>query len=320
MLLCFRFIRRGIALQLLLLVAANAWTNYVPSMSGPVILPPVEIAPTVFMPMMNVGHPNGNCTHGVGPGCAIEAENMTITWLTIGGRGIDTAMEYQNQKNIGAAINEAIERGIIPNRSAVFITTKISPNVIDKKSALDAVKIDIDQLNVSYIDLVLHHFPRDSDTENKAIWSGLVEAKAQGLVRSIGVSHYTIKNLESIASLNIGIPSVNQCKLYVGFHDDVTIDYCKSHNITYEAFSALHYVDFTRTEIQDIAVDHNVSVEQIALRWVSQYKGGCPIAVSPGLEKAYAEEDLRLGSFTLTDTEMDILTAISSTLVKSSHH
>lgn len=45
--------------------------------------------------------------------------------------------------------------------------------------------------------------------------------------------------MESILSLNIGTPAVNQCSLYLGFHDDETISYCKSKSITYEAYGAL---------------------------------------------------------------------------------
>ena len=122
------------------------------------------------------------------------------------------------------------------------------------------------------------------------------------------MSHYSVANLESIVT--IGIPSVNQCELYVGYHDDPTITYCKSKGITYEGYGALRSVDLTGAAITKIAADHSVSTAQVALRWVTQYQGGCPVAVSPGLNQQYAEEDLGLGSFTLTDTEMSTLTAI----------
>ena len=124
------------------------------------------------------------------------------------------------------------------------------------------------QLNVTYIDLVLQHFPCGSAAENQAVWKGLIEAKNQGLVRAVGVSHYSVAELESIVSLNIGSPAVNQCNLYVGLHDDATITYCKSKNITYEAYGALRDVDLTGAVITKIATSHGVSTAQVALRWV----------------------------------------------------
>jgi diketogulonate reductase-like aldo/keto reductase len=73
------------------------------------------------------------------------------------------------------------------------------------------------------VDLVLQHFPCKSDAENQAVWSGLVQAKALGLTRAIGVSHYTVQGLEAILALNKGMPVVNQCGMCLGDHDDATI-------------------------------------------------------------------------------------------------
>ena len=60
---------------------------------------------------------------------------------------------------------------------------------------------DVQQLGLSQVDLVLQHFPCMTDAENQAVWTGLVEAKAQGLTRAIGVSHFSQSQLESIMSL-----------------------------------------------------------------------------------------------------------------------
>lgn len=287
-----------------------AATHFIAASPTPNTLRPFVIDPGVVMPAVNIGHPDSGCEHGLGPGCAAAAENMTLMWLKIGGIGIDTAFGYQNQPEVGAAVNTAIEQGIVASRKGVFITTKINPNLCTEEAALAAVKVDVQQLNVTYIDLVLQHFPCGSAAENQAVWKGLIEAKNQGLVRAVGVSHYSVAELESIVSLNIGSPAVNQCNLYVGLHDDATITYCKSKNITYEAYGALRDVDLTGAVITKIATSHGVSTAQVALRWVTQYEGGCPVAVSPGENEQYAEEDLGLGAFTLTDKDMKLLTKI----------
>lgn len=67
-------------------------------------------------------------------------------------------------------------------------------------------------------------------------WKALQEAKSAGQARSIGVSHFTISDLEKLSGDK---PSVNQCSLSVRFHDDETIEYCRQHNITYMSFSPL---------------------------------------------------------------------------------
>lgn len=289
-----------------LVVAAGA--------ENPLPLPPFVIAPGVSMPACNVGHPDDGCQHGVGPGCAAAATNETLLWLKIGGRGVDTAFGYQNQPQVGDAIKQAVDAGIVATRSEVFVTTKINPGgrggagVCSAAAALAAVKVDVEQIGVGPLDLVLQHFPCSTDAGNKAVWLGLIQAKAQGLTRAIGVSHFTQAQLESIMSLNKGAPSVNQCEMAVGSHDDATREYCQAHGITYEAYGTLRNVDLTDKTLVKVAAVHKVSAAQVALRWVTQH--GCPIAVSPGLHEDYAVQDLGLGGFNLTDSEMKAIAAI----------
>ena len=76
-------------------------------------------------------------------------------------------------------------------------------------------------------------------------------------------------------------PSVNQCGMSVGSHDDATIAFCKAHQITYEAYGTLRNVDFTNPELMLIATAHGVSAAQVALRFVTQYMVDNPLAVSP---------------------------------------
>ena len=100
--------------------------------------------------------------------------------------------------------------------------------------------------------------------------------------------------------------------MYLGSHDDATIAFCDAYNITYEAFGTLRDVDFTNPQLLAVAATHGVSAAQVALRFITQFGGGRghPLAVSPGINVDFAQEDLELGSFTLTDAEMAILAAI----------
>ena len=135
-----------------------------------------------------------------------------------------------------------------------------------------------------------------------------MRSRKLGLARAVGVSHYDQVQLQSLISLGIGIPAVNQCELRIGQHDDVTIHFCQAHGITYEAYGALRSVDLDDQLITAIAGVHNVSAAQVALRWVTQL--GCPAAVSPGLREDYPVEDLFLGGFSLSAKEMSRLSAL----------
>lgn len=85
-----------------------------------------------------------------------------------------------------------------------------------RKSVQDSLKA----LNTSYLDLYLIHWPGagrilESSPDNPKLridtWTTLVELKKEGLLRSIGVSNYTIKHLEHLLQHCSGIkPDVNQ--------------------------------------------------------------------------------------------------------------
>jgi len=263
-------------------------------------IPSFEIAPNVVMPGINAGHPDDNSTE----------TNAALDWLKSGGRGIDTAYDYHNQDQVGEAIRQS---GIA--RENLFITTKISPLVIrTAENALNAVKTDLKELKLDYVDLVLHHFPFENEKDNVEIWKGLEMALEQNLTRSIGVSNYVEKDLKAILALKSVVPAVNQAQMSVGSHDDDTISFCKSHGITYEAYSPLRHVNLTDSRLMSIADKHGVSTAQVCLRWIVQQD--VVIATSPGVNMEFVDADLELGTFSLSKDEMDILSSMSSNQLK----
>jgi len=249
------------------------------------------------MPAISLGHPDDNGT----------MFNSTLDWLSLGGRGIDTAMDYHNQKDIGAALNAA---SATHPRSTLFLTSKISPMICSEITAMAQIKSDLSELGIEQLDLVLHHFPCSSEKGTQAVYRALQKAQKLGLTRAIGVSNYGKKDLDAVLSLGGTPPAVNQCQMSVGSHDDETISYCQTHKIFYEAFSPLRHVNLTESTLTQVAQSHGVTTAQVALRWVVQKN--VLVVTSPGINKQYAEEDLAIGTFTLTEDEMIRLDAVKS--------
>ena len=111
--------------------------------------------------------------------------------FNLGGAGVDTAAGYQNQPQVGAAIKAAIANGA--NRSSIFVTTKVNPSgrtgtgECTTENTLKLIKADVAQIGIGQLDLVLQHFPCSTNKGNQQVWLGLVEARAAGLTRAIGV-------------------------------------------------------------------------------------------------------------------------------------
>lgn len=148
-----------------------------------------------------------------GEQCVIVVERA----LKMGYRLIDTARCYKNEKEVGLAI---INSGI--PRNELFITSKIAPTEQGENS-YDCVENTLKTLGVEYVDLMLIHWPgankrhpssEDNKVLRRATWRGLMRSKANGLVRYIGVSNFTVEHLQDFIDIcGYEKPVLNQVSL-----------------------------------------------------------------------------------------------------------
>ena len=269
----------------------------------------VTIAPGVEMPIVNLG------------GVRDRPSNYS-SWLSNGGRGLDTALIY------GADIQTEVAQAIASSdvkRKEIFLTTKVPccPSAGVKScsdplyngSIIDNIAKDIEILGRP-LDLLLLHWPCDSIEQTEAAYAELESALDQGITRSIGVSNFNASVLETFK--HKVPPAVNQCGHSVGHtnqsvygSDDATVKYCAEHGISYSCYSPLgglnHLDVFKDPTVKAIAAQHNVSPAQIALRWLVQQN---LTVVTSSNKSQYQQEDLDLFSFSLTEDEMTRLAAL----------
>merc|ERR1712048_646176 len=145
-----------------------------------------------------------------------------------GGRGIDTANDYGNQQDVGKVIANS---GIA--RQEIFVTTKIpSCNETDFY-----VQKSLRELNVSFIDLMLIHFPSElAGGDCGAAWATLEEYHAQGVLKAIGVSHFNRSDLHTLMQTAKVTPHVNQILLNVLEYDADQIAASTELGVHVEAF------------------------------------------------------------------------------------
>ena len=229
-----------------------------PICSGTMNIPTKEIAPGVDMPVVSIG----------AGGLEMEnAKTIVGNWLSLGGKGIDTALHYYNQAEIKAAIEES---GL--SRKDLFLTTKI-PNCQVENLAAD-VQTDLDLLGTDYLDLLLIHGPRKGDCA--LAWKEMEQVYERNQARSIGVSNFKREHLEPILSNATILPHVNQIQLNILQNNPDTIEFSTKHGITVEAYSPLgranHSGDISgNVVIQEIAKRHKVTTYQIAIKWILQH-------------------------------------------------
>jgi diketogulonate reductase-like aldo/keto reductase len=100
---------------------------------------------------------------GLGTSSILEVTPF-ISAIKNGYRHLDTAKRYSNEHLIGEAIQVCIQEGVV-NREDLFITTKLWHDNYD--SPEDALRLGLEKLQTSYVDLYLIHWPNNGMVENK---------------------------------------------------------------------------------------------------------------------------------------------------------
>jgi diketogulonate reductase-like aldo/keto reductase len=193
-----------------------------------------------------------------------EFNTMFDAVVKAGYRHFDSAQAYDNEQFLGASLKRNKLK-----REDVFVTTKIAVEHFGYNKAKSAFAESLEKLQMDYVDLLLLHFP--VPVLRKKSWQALEELQAEGKAKSIGVSNYTIKHLESMKDYAKITPAVNQVELHVFLQQPELIEYFQANNIVVEAYSPLAHAKANDNEvIKKIAEKHSKSYAQIMLRWLLQ--------------------------------------------------
>ena len=184
--------------------------------------------------------------------------------INAGYRHIDTARAYDNEADVGRAVQDADI-----NRKELFITTKLWNRHQGYDEAIEACEKSLARLGCDYIDLYLIHWPL-KDKRNES-WRALIELQKKGLCRSIGVSNFTIDNLKELEDKFEVIPAANQVEFHPYHYQKDLLEYCNSKNIIIEAYSPLvHSKRMDEERLVAISEEIGKTPAQILIRWAMQ--------------------------------------------------
>ncbi len=226
--------------------------------------------------------------------------------LTTGYRHIDTAAAYENE----AGVAEGIRRSGVA-REDVFVTTKLWNNDHGRERARRALEASLERLGFDHVDLYLIHWPVPSRDRYLETWETLCGLREEGLARSIGVSNFTVENLERIIAETEVVPAVNQIELHPYLQQSELRAFHERHEIHTEAWSPLAKGGELLDEqpIERIASAHGRTPAQIVLRWHIQL-GNIVIPKSATPERI--EENFRVFDFELGRDEMDAIAQLDA--------
>ena len=229
-----------------------------------------------------------------------ECEDAVRWALEAGYRHIDTAQAYGNEKSVGRALRDS---GV--PREDVFITTKFYPR---KKDPAAEVQRSLKRLGIDFVDLYIIHWPAGGPTW---AWDGMQRAHERGHARSIGVSNYSVAELDALLAVAATRPVVNQVQFSPFEYRRRLLDACEERGVAIEAYSPLgtgrHLGD---RRVADIAQRLGRTPAQVLVRWCLQRD---LVVLPKSTHRERIEENAQVFDFTLSDADMAALDALDHT-------
>ncbi|KAK9238611.1 NADP-dependent oxidoreductase domain-containing protein [Lipomyces kononenkoae] len=182
-----------------------------------------------------------------------QVKNAVKAALKFGYRHIDTATIYDNEDAIGDAIQES---GV--PRSGIFLTSKLWSNSHRTEDVLPALNKSLQKLKTDYLDMYYMHwpvalkpgrelFPKDEnghgvadplDTDYVVTWKAMERIfRETKKVRNIGVSNFTVAQLDRLLRNSEVVPAAIQIELHPYNTRGDMREFAKDHGIHVSAYS-----------------------------------------------------------------------------------
>jgi 2,5-diketo-D-gluconate reductase A len=219
--------------------------------------------------------------------------------LDAGYRHIDTATMYANEAEVGRALRDS---GL--PRGDVFVTTKLWPDGAGRER--DAIAKSLAALGTDYVDLWLVHWPPGGRPAPRT-WQEFLAVRDEGRARAVGVSNYSVGQIDQLTRATGETPAVNQIPWGPRRHDPVELAELRERAVVVEGYSPFKNAKLREPVLVRIADAHGVSVPQVIIRWHLAHR----IVVIPKSAKPdRITANLDVFDFTLSPEEVNSIDAL----------
>ncbi|XP_012498208.1 PREDICTED: 3-oxo-5-beta-steroid 4-dehydrogenase [Propithecus coquereli] len=236
--------------------------------------------------------------------------------IDIGYRHIDGAYIYQNEHEVGEAIQEKIAEGKV-RREDIFYCGKLWATNHEPEMVRPTLERTLKTLQLDYVDLYIIEIPM--------ALKALEACKDAGLVKSLGVSNFNRRQLELILN-KPGLkhrPVTNQVECHPYFTQPKLLKFCQQHEIVIVAYSPLGtsrnetWVNVSSPPLlkdellNSLGKKYNKTAAQVVLRFNIQ-RGVVVIPKSFNPERI--KENFQIFDFSLTEEEMKDIEALNKNI------
>jgi 2,5-diketo-D-gluconate reductase A len=188
-----------------------------------------------------------------------EAPQATADALQAGYRHIDTATMYQNESGIGKALASAA----LP-RESVFVTTKLPPAHAGRERR--TLGESLTKLGLDFIDLWLVHWPPNGQAA-PGVWQQFIRAQQEGLTKAIGVSNYSLRQIDELIQVTGVVPQVNQIRWGPPLYDAAIVSGLQQRGVVLEGYSPFKVSNLKDPTLVSIATRHDATAAQVIVAW-----------------------------------------------------
>ncbi|WP_457808354.1 2,5-didehydrogluconate reductase DkgB [Kushneria sp. EE4] len=234
-----------------------------------------------------------------------EVIDSVTTALELGYRHIDTAQVYGNEAEVGQAIADS---GVA--RDEIFLTTKIWTDRFHHDDLIKSLEESLERLGTDYVDLVLLHWPSpDNEVPVAESIGALAEAKSRGLTRNIGVSNFTMAQLDEALGVKGGDQIVtNQIEVHPFLANKALVEHCREKGVRVTGYMPLAVGKVMEDDtLKRIADDHDVTPAQIALAWVAARD---IVVIPSSTKRAHQQSNLDAMKVSLSNNEIERINAL----------
>lgn len=216
--------------------------------------------------------------------------------LDIGYRHIDTAQAYDNETEVGQGMQDA---GV--GRERVFLTTKVWFENLAPTDVRRTAERSLRRLQTEYVDLLLIHWPNERAAALEHTLDALLELKAEGKTRHVGVSNFT----PTLVQRTLDHTSIfcNQVEYHPYLSQETLLALARAHSFLLTAYAPIARGKVMSDDtLRDIGATHGKTPAQIALRWLIQQDQVAAIPKASSAE--HREQNVDLFDFELSGEEM----------------
>jgi diketogulonate reductase-like aldo/keto reductase len=260
-------------------------------MPGPDV-PTATLSKGAIMPMLGLGTWQSRGS---------DAYDAVRSALDVGYRHFDTATMYRNERQVGRAVRES---GV--SRDEVFVTTKLQPSDADR--ADDAIEASLRELELDYVDLWLIHWPPGRGGSPRT-WQRLLDARAAGLARDVGVSNYSLAQIDEVVRATGETPVVNQIEWGPALFDAAVLAGHEERGVVLEGYSPFRSTDLRDHVLASVALAHSKTSHQVVLRWHLQHG---IVAIPKSINPERIAANFEVFDFELTPEEMSSIDALGA--------